>query len=119
MTNLQSLTVEQLRKVVAIKEQIETLTAQVAAIMEGDAAAASAEAAPKRGRRKMSPATRARMAAAQQKRWAKVKGRGRKAAKMNGVIKKKRKVSAATRAKLAASAKIRWAKARAAGESAL
>jgi hypothetical protein len=117
MTNLQSLTVAQLRKVVAIKEQIETLTAELASMTEGDAPAAGAS--PQRRRRKMSAATRARMAAAQQKRWAKVKGPRGKAAETNGVVKKKRKVSAATRARLAASAKIRWAKARAAGESAL
>ena len=125
MANLQNLTVKQLRKVVAIKEKMETLSAQLASIVGAEAPAdIEAEAAPKRRRRKMSAAARAAIGAAQRRRWAKVKGKrgpGRppKAEKIEKPFKAKRKVSAATKAKLAAAAKARWAKANAAGESSL
>ena len=123
MTNLQNLSVEQLRKVIAIKEEIESLTAQLAALT-GDEAPAEAEAAPKRRRRKMSAAARAAIGAAQRRRWAKAKGKrgpGRppKEGKKEKVVKAKRKVSAATKLKLAAAAKARWARAKAAGDSKL
>jgi hypothetical protein len=115
MTNLQNLSVKQLRKVVAIKERIEKLEAKLASVSGGD----EGEAAPvvhRRRRRKMSAAAKARIAAAQRARWAKVKGRttGPKTA-----VKKKRRVSPATKARLAAIAKARWAKVKAAGKSAL
>jgi len=125
MSNLQNLSVAQLRKVVAIKEKLETLNAQLTSIAGVEApAAAEAEAAPKRRRRKMSAAARAAIAAGQRRRWAKAKGKrgpGRppKAGKKEKVIKVKRKVSAATKARLAAAAKARWAKAKAAGNSKL
>ena len=113
MTNLQQLTVKQLRKVVAIKERIEKLEAKLASIT-GDSAS---EAAPvSRGRRKMSAAAKARIAAAQRARWAKVRSVSGTAGK---AVKKKRKVSAATKARLAAVAKARWAKVKASGKSSL
>jgi hypothetical protein len=115
MTNIQNLTVAQLRKVVAIREEIEQLEAQLASIA-GDGELA---AAPKARRRKMSRAARAAIGAAQRARWAKVKGRGRKAARKEKVVAKKRKVSAATRTRLAAAAKARWARAKAAGQTTL
>jgi hypothetical protein len=117
MTNLQNLTVKQLRKVVAIKEEIESLNAQLASIAGAEMPASAAENAPKRRRRRMSAAARAAIGAAQRRRWAKVKGG--KAAKPEKAVKKKRKVSAATRVRLAAAAKARWARAKAAGESTL
>ncbi len=113
MTNLQNLTVEQLRKVVAIKEVIERLEAQLASIAGGNAPAA---APSKRRRRKMSAPAKARIAAAQRARWARVKGR-KSAVKRK--VKKKRKVNAATRARLAAIARARWARVKAAGKSTL
>ena len=129
MTNLQNLSVEQLRKVIAIKEEIETLTAQLDMLAGAEAPAGAedeveTEDAPKRRRRKMSASARAAIGAAQRRRWAKLKGKrgpGRppKAGKKEKVIKAKRKVSAATKVKLAAAAKARWAKAKAAGESTL
>jgi hypothetical protein len=64
----------------------------------------------------MSAAAKARIAAAQRARWAKVKGR---AAAPEKEVKKKRRVSAATKARLAAIAKARWAKVKASGKSAL
>jgi len=113
MINLQHLSVKQLLKVVAVKERIEKLEAKLAAIYGSE----GSDFAPAgRPRRKMSAAAKARIAAAQRARWAKVKGRKGSATNR---FKKKRKVSAATKARLAAVAKARWAKVKAAGKSAL
>lgn len=126
MTNLQNLTVEQLRRVVAIKEQIEGLESQLNAIAGGGTASRATKASGtngrRGGRRVMSDAAKARIAAAQRARWAKLKGRGgRRNAASTQVVrrKKKRVVDAATRARLAAAARARWAKAKAAGKSSL
>jgi len=121
MTNIQSLSSSQLRKVVAIKEKIEQLEAELAAIAGGSGDAAPAKRGPGRpkgsGRRTMSAAARERIAAAQRARWAKVRASsGKPGPKPKG---KRRKVSPSVRAKLAAIAKARWAKAKAAGKSAL
>jgi hypothetical protein len=114
MTNLQHITVKQLRKVVAIKERIEKLEAKLAASTGGDESAA--EPVVRRRRRKMSAAAKARIGAAQRARWARVKGRaGAPEKKAKG----KRKVSPATKARLAAIAKARWARVKASGKSAL
>jgi hypothetical protein len=113
MANIQSLTVEQLRKVVAIKEVIERLEAQLASIA-GDGALAAAPF--KRRRRKMSALAKARMGAAQRARWAAIRGDKTAPEKK---ARKRRRFSAATRAKLAASAKARWAKVKATGKSTL
>jgi len=113
---LQNLTVKQLRKVVAIKERMERLEAKLASLSGGDAPATPVVHRRRRRRRRMSAAAKARIAAAQRARWAKVKGR---AAAPKKEVKKKRKVSAATKARLAAIAKARWAKVKAAGKSAL
>jgi hypothetical protein len=109
MIPLQVLTVEQLRKVIAIKEQIETLQGEIEAITGGSRPAAP-EIPKRRGRKKMSFAERARLGAAA--RWAQVRAaEGEDAAPM-----KLRKVSAAGRARMAAAAKARWAKAKAEGK---
>jgi len=117
MTPLQKLSVEQLQKLVAIREQIETLQGEIEAIAGGEEAAAPEKASvddetPDRGQGrgvyKRSAAMRARMAAAQRARWAGVKAGASKAAP-----KKKSKFSAAHRAALAAAQKARWAKVRA------
>jgi hypothetical protein len=110
MTELQNLTVEQLRKLVPIKKEIEGLTAQLEAIMGGESAALQERRRP----RKMSLAARAAISAAQKARWAKVK-----AAKAQAAPKKRRKMSAASKAKMAAAARARWAKAKAAGKNRL
>ena len=114
MTNLQHITVKQLRKVVAIKERIEKLEAKLASITGGEEPAA--EPVVRRRRRKMSAAAKARIAAAQRARWARVKGRAGAPEKEG---KKKRSVSPATKARLAAIAKARWARVKASGKSAL
>ena len=102
MIELHNLTVEQLRKAVAIKEEIETLQGEIAAIAKGWAFADTAKGD---GRKKMSFTTRASIAVAA--RWAKAR------AAKGGAAPKKRKMSAAVRAKIAAAAKARWAKFRA------
>jgi len=109
MSPLSTLTAAQLRRYADLKEQIENLEAELSAALGHNAAPANTES----GKRTMSPAARARIAAAQRARWAKLKG-----AKPE-VRKGRRKMSAATRAKMAAVAKARWAKAKAAGKSTL
>jgi hypothetical protein len=105
MTPLQNLTVEQLRKAIAIKEQIEALQGEIEA-MAGGSESPAPEIPKRRGRKKMSFAERARLGAAA--RWAKVKAaKGEDAAP-----KKRRRVSAAGRARMAAAQRARWAKAK-------
>jgi hypothetical protein len=66
-------------------------------------------------RGRMSPEGRARVAAAQRKRWAKLKRAG---APPNVTAPKKRSMSAAARRKIAAAQRARWAKVKAAKKSA-
>lgn len=77
----------------------------------GDGAASLPEVAAAPGRRTFSAATKAKMAAAQKARWAKLKG-GATAATA-AVKKPKRKLSAAGRAAIVAAAKARWARVKA------
>jgi hypothetical protein len=105
---LSSLTATQLRRAADLKEKIDALNKEMASIL-GAPAPVSAKAPKKR---KMSRAGRAKIAAAQKARWAKVKGT--KPAKA-----KKRKMSAAAKAKISAAAKARWAKVKAAGKKSL
>ena len=108
MTPLQNLSVEQLRKLISIKEQIETLQGEIEA-MAGGSGSAAPEIPKRRGRKKMSFTARARLGAAA--RWAKVRA--------EAAPKKRRKVSAAGRARMAAAAKARWAKAKGEGKNRL
>jgi hypothetical protein len=122
MTKLNDLTTAQLRNIITIKEQIETLQAQLEAIAaDGDGGreipAPTSEAELPKKKRRMSRAARAKIAAAARARWAKVKGAAVMAT--TKPAKKRRKVSAAVRAKLAAAARARWAKAKKAGKTAL
>ena len=72
MSNYSNLTAQQLRKAADLKEKIVGLQQQLEAILGGSAPAATGE---KRKRRKMSAAARAKIAAAQRARWAKVKAK--------------------------------------------
>jgi hypothetical protein len=101
----------QLRHAADLKEKIDALNKELASIL--GAPAPLAAKAPKKG--KMSAAGRARIAAAQKARWAKIKGA--KPAVKAPV--KKRTMSAAAKAKLSALAKARWAKIKAAGKKSL
>jgi hypothetical protein len=109
MIPLNSLSVAQLRKAVAIKEQIEQLETQLASVF-GETT--MPEVAGKKPRR-MSAAGRARMAAAARARWAEIKDT------QAPHTKKKRKMSAEGRARISAAAKARWKKAKAAGKTTL
>jgi hypothetical protein len=112
MTTLLNLTVDQLRKVISLKEQIEALQAQLPSI--GGGSPPQAALVEGRGVYKRSKAARMAMAAAQRRRWAKLKS-----ANEDVAPKKRRKMSAAGRAKIAAAAKARWAKVKAAGKNSL
>ncbi len=98
--NLSTLTTAQLRRAADLKDKIEALNKELASIL-GGAAPVTVRAFKKRG---MSAAVRAKMAAAQKARWAKIK-KGKPTVKPA-----KRKMSAAARAKIAAAQKMRWAK---------
>lgn len=117
--------IDQLKRALAISEQIEKLQAELASILGSRATApASAPAKTetpkpaKSGKRTMSPEARARIAAAQRARWAKSKGQpsaepakvAPKAGAKAKTGKKTRTISPEARAKMAAAAKKRWAK---------
>ena len=115
MKSLSDLSVADLRRVIALKEQIESLEGQLEAIAEntaGDASAAEAPPPAKRAKRRLSAAHRRKLikalAKARKMRWAKAKATGTDAAP------KKRRMSAAGRAAISAAAKARWARVRAA-----
>jgi hypothetical protein len=109
---LSTLTTTQLRHAADLKEKIDALNKELASIL--GAPAPLVAKAPKKG--KMSAAGRARIAAAQKARWAKIKG-AKPAAKTPA--KKRKKMSAAAKAKLSAMAKARWAKVKASGKTSL
>jgi len=109
MNSISSLSAQQLRRAAAIKDQIDALENELGKILGGGGATPASN-----GKRTMSVSARAKIAAAQKARWAKVKGK--KAAKPAAG---RRKMSPAARAKIAAAAKARWAKAKAAGRKSL
>jgi len=104
-TSLTDLSTEQLRRAIAIKEQIENLQEQFDSLFGAPTPLAAPRAVKKRG---MSAAGRARIAAAQKARWAKQK----QAQVVAGKPAKKRrgKLSAEGRARIIAAQKARWAK---------
>ena len=112
MNSISSLSAQQLRRAAAIKEQIDALENELGKILGGAAGSSSGAGT---GKRVMSASARARIAAGQKARWAKVKGKG--ASKSAGSP--RRRMSPAARAKIAAAAKARWAKAKAAGRKSL
>jgi hypothetical protein len=106
------LTIDQLKRALAIEEKIQVLRAELAEILRGgesqDSAPAAAEVTDGR-KGKRSAATRAKMAKAQKARWAKLNGTT-KVAHVDAP-KKKRKTSAEGRARIAEAQRKRWAKA--------
>ena len=113
MSNLlSSLTTAQLRHAADLKEKIAALTKQLSSLL-GASAPVAAKAPKKKGG--MSAAGRAKVAAAQKARWAKIKA-AKPAVKAPA---KKRTMSAAAKAKLSAMAKARWAKVKATGKTSL
>ena len=104
-----NLTSNQLRHAADLKDQIEALEAELSALLGGNPE-------PTTGRRRgMSADGRARIAAAQRARWAKIR------AGANGAVahRPRRNMSVAARARIAAAARARWRKAKAAGRNAL
>ncbi len=102
------------------KARIEARLAEIAQVLGQSVEAVAATAAKRRGRRTFSEATKAKMRAAQQARWAKKKGTAGSAsvpvpATAPGTAKKRKKtkMSAAGRAAIVAAQKARWAKAKA------
>jgi hypothetical protein len=73
--DLSTITSNQLRRAIVIKERIEALTSELDDIL-GSSGAANSESAPKK--RKMSAAARARMSTAAKLRWKAAKAAGKK-----------------------------------------
>jgi hypothetical protein len=107
-TNLTNISVQQLKRAIVVREQIEALEHELAAILGESHSGAKGPG----GRRTMSAAARAKIAAAQRARWARQKGHAVS-------DKPRRTMSAAARAKIAAAARARWAKAKAANRKTL
>ena len=100
----------------ALQQEKATIEARLAEITQAlsasGGAAPLAAAAP--GKRHFSAATKAKMAAAQKARWAKLKGGQAAPATLTAApTKLRRKYSAEAKARMAAGAKARWAKAKA------
>jgi hypothetical protein len=110
--------IDQLKRALAIAEQIQQLEAELGRIV-GDRssapsvpkAAAAASPIRRRGKRTMSAEAREKIAAAQRARWAKSKGTATVAAKgpASKPKKKTRKLSPEGRARIVAALKARWA----------
>jgi|ERR1043166_2687921 hypothetical protein len=109
--SLVTLPLAHLKKIVQIREKLESLNTQLNSVLGGRTSVG--RRIPQK--RKMSAAGRARIAAGAKARWAKVKA----GTSTEGKIRRKKTVSSAARAKLSAIAKARWAKIRAAGKSKL
>jgi hypothetical protein len=114
MNSIVNLSVKQLRRAANIKGKIQSLENTLNHIL-GSPEKTVAAVAPRR-KRKMSAAGRAKIAAAQKARWAKVKGRKSVA---KPVKKARHRMSAAARAKIAAAARTRWKTAKAQGKNSL
>ena len=122
MSLIINVSVQQLRQAADLKEKIAALENQLSQLLGSTAPTvavkpAAAKAPKKKGG--MSAAGKARIAAAQKARWAKIKAakpdaKAVVAVKAAQPAKKKFTMSAAAKAKISAAAKARWAKVRAA-----
>lgn len=118
---LSNISVQQLKRAVIIREQIEQLETELSEIF-GESPAPMAPATNGRtGKRTMSASARAKIAAAQRKRWAKQHKAEGKSPKASAKAPKQRKnkMSAAGRAAISAAIKARWARAKAANRKTL
>ena len=98
---------DQLRRALHIKEQIESLQQELGSLLSGKIANRKSPIVNGVHRKRtMSASARARIAAAQRARWAKVKKNGASGANPR----RRRKMSAAGRAAIAAAARARWAR---------
>ena len=104
--NIIDLTVNQLKRAAAIKEQIENLNKELRGIL---GAPGNTRAAPKK-KRTMSSATKKQIAAAQKARWVNLRRANPATQSLKPAAKAKKKtVSRATKAKLSAKLKAYWA----------
>jgi hypothetical protein len=108
--NIENLTSNQLRQAADLKDKISALEKQLAAITGTQATPAKVAKLTKKGG--ISAAGRAKIAAAQKARWAKIHAAKGKIAAMP-VKKTRKKMSAEAKAKISAAAKARWAKVKA------
>lgn len=106
MTNILDLPTGQLHRIIAIKEEIEKLQGELASIAGGDGEASSPLAVKAPRKRRMSAASRAKIAAGARARWARMRGESTPTVAKKG----KRRLSAAGRAAIIAATKARWAK---------
>lgn len=107
--------IAELQRAIQISEQIQKLEAELESLLGGAWVSSGKSAVVEsKGRKKkdgMSAAGRAKIAAAQRARWAKVKSeKTESAGTAPKAKKKKRKMSAEGRAKIVAAVKARWAK---------
>jgi hypothetical protein len=111
--NLIDLTISDLKRAAAIKEQIEGLNKELRSIL---GVPATTRAAPKK-KRTMTAAMKKQLAAAQKARWANLRRANPATPSVKTTAKaKKKRVSPATRAKLSAKLKAYWAAKKKAGK---
>jgi hypothetical protein len=107
MSSINSLSVQQLRQAANLKEQIEALEKELSQLLGSTPKPVAAKAPKKNGG--MSAAGKAKVAAAQKARWAKIKA-AKPVVAAAKPAKKKFTMSAAAKSKISAAAKARWAK---------
>jgi hypothetical protein len=115
MQSLAELPIQKLKRAVGIREQIEALTLELNELL-GTQAFVSLDGGMSDKRRSLTPAGRARIAAAQRLRWSKYNA-GR--TQRTDLVAKKHRLSPEGRAKVAAAVRARWDKFRAAKAKAL
>jgi len=116
---LSNLTLPQLKRVVEIKEQIESLEKEINQLLGTPVERVTESRKPQRRRRRFSRAARAKLAAAQRARRAREQAASGPVNGHPARRTKRKKFSAAARARISAAAKARWAKAKAAGKTRL
>jgi hypothetical protein len=107
MSSINSLSAHQLRQAANLKEQIDALEKELSQLLGSTAKPVTAKAPKKKGG--MSAAGKAKVAAAQKARWAKIKA-AKPLVMAAKPAAKKFTMSAASKAKISAAAKARWAK---------
>ena len=112
MMSLAELPIQKLKRAVGIREQIEALNLELHQLL-GTSALISTSGDPSAKRRELSPAGRARIAAAQRLRWSKYNSSTRSTTPAN-LVSKEHRLSPEGRARVAAAVKARWDRFRAA-----
>ena len=106
MKSTMNISLSALKQAVEIKERISALEGRLNKILGGGDLPKPFSEPAKQGPRKMSASARAKIAAAQRARWAKLKGTSSSVVKP---VKRKGGITAEGRARLAAAMKARWA----------